>query len=153
MHTDTFDAPPHPEPHRQPQPHSHPPLTPPYPQSCPSPDPILRPLRRQGWSLANEMLIMGRKLSAEEALSAGLVSTLITAHSHEAFLQQVCFLLFFAFLSIAFAFQLVRGFSLGDVQDNAMPWSQVSSLLLPPRRYVSSFLSHTGFSIPAVRCQ
>eukprot|EP00904_Undaria_pinnatifida_P002900 jgi/Undpi1/12610/HiC_scaffold_6.g02279.m1 len=42
-----------------------------------------------GWSLANEMLIMGRKLSAKEALSAGLVSTLITAHSHEAFLQQV----------------------------------------------------------------
>lgn len=43
----------------------------------------------QGWSLANEMLVMGRKLSAEEALAAGLVSRVITADSKEAFLLQV----------------------------------------------------------------
>lgn len=45
----------------------------------------------KGWSLANEMLIMGRKITAQEALAAGLVSTLIEADTQSAFLQQVNF--------------------------------------------------------------
>ncbi|CAN0264817.1 unnamed protein product [Pylaiella littoralis] len=42
-----------------------------------------------GMSLSNEMLILGRKLSAQEALASGLVSTVVTADSREAFLLQV----------------------------------------------------------------
>ena len=42
----------------------------------------------QGWSLANEMLIMGRKLSAQEARASGLVSTVVMADTEEAFLSQ-----------------------------------------------------------------
>ncbi|CAN0124234.1 unnamed protein product [Laminaria digitata] len=57
--------------------------------SMPPPPTILRPVRYKGPSLANEMLIMGRKLSAQEALSAGLVSTLVAADSQQAFMQQV----------------------------------------------------------------
>eukprot|EP00903_Cladosiphon_okamuranus_P010535 g9965.t1 len=42
-----------------------------------------------GWSLANEMLIMGRKLGAREAQASGLVSEVVTAETEEAFLSQV----------------------------------------------------------------
>lgn len=46
------------------------------------------PLTKKGMSLSNEMLILGRKLSAQEALASGLVSTVVTADSREAFLLQ-----------------------------------------------------------------
>lgn len=51
--------------------------------------PVLPCTLSQGWSLANEMLIMGRKLSAQEALAAGLISTLVTAETEGDFLRQV----------------------------------------------------------------
>ncbi|CAN0347845.1 unnamed protein product [Ascophyllum nodosum] len=41
-----------------------------------------------GWSLANEMLVMGRKLTGAEALSSGLISQLTYAETAEVFLQQ-----------------------------------------------------------------
>ncbi|CAM9225213.1 unnamed protein product [Scytosiphon promiscuus] len=42
-----------------------------------------------GWPLANEMLVMGRKLTAREALSSGLVSTVVSADSESEFLEKV----------------------------------------------------------------
>ncbi|CAN0061535.1 unnamed protein product [Ectocarpus sp. 6 AP-2014] len=41
-----------------------------------------------GLARANDMLIMGRKLSAQEALSSGLVSTVVTADTEKDFLMQ-----------------------------------------------------------------
>lgn len=55
----------------------------------------------KGWSLANEMLVMGRKLSAQEALATGLVSTLVTADTEVAFLRQASFV----FVLILFLFR------------------------------------------------
>lgn len=42
----------------------------------------------QGWALANDMLVLGRKLTADEALRAGLVSRVLTADTREGFLYQ-----------------------------------------------------------------
>eukprot|EP00752_Nemacystus_decipiens_P009762 g8718.t1 len=42
-----------------------------------------------GWPLANEMLVMGRKLNAQEAQASGLVSTVVLADTEKAFLLQV----------------------------------------------------------------
>lgn len=47
--------------------------------------------QNQGWSLANEMLVTGRKLGAQEALASGLVSTVIAAETEGAFLAQASF--------------------------------------------------------------
>ena len=60
-------------------------------------------------------------------------------------------LLLFLFFIIAFTLQLnsydmIGDFTLSDLLDK--PWSQVSSLL---PRYVPSFLSRIGFSIPTAR--
>ncbi len=47
--------------------------------------------QNQGWSLANEMLVTGRKLGAQEALASGLVSTVIAAETEGSFLAEVSF--------------------------------------------------------------
>ena len=56
-------------------------------------------------------------------------------------IRAVTCVVFFVSL-LVFPAQLVRGYTLSDLL--AKPWSQTSSLL--PPRYVSSFLSRTGFT-------